>query len=71
MARRRQALSTAARLAVFYLRDREWRKLVSRHSHLHQGPSAKAKQGLQNQLEKAARAYGHPLYFAGADRAGC
>ena len=41
-ARRRQTLPTAACPAVFHFRDCERCQLVSRHPHLHQGPSATA-----------------------------
>ena len=70
-ARRRQTLSTATRLTVFDFGDREWRQFVSRHPHLHQSASAKAEQGLQDKLEKAARPYRHPVYLAGVERGGC
>ena len=45
-ARRRQTLPTAACPAVFHFRDCERCQLVSRHPHLHQGPSATAEQSL-------------------------
>ena len=45
-ARRRQTLPTAACPAVFHFRDCERCQFVSRHPHLHQGPSATAEQSL-------------------------
>ena len=45
-ARRRQTLPTAACPTVFHFRDCERCRLVSRHPHLHQGPSATAEQSL-------------------------
>src|SRR5664280_2226059 len=54
-ARRRQTLSAATCLAVFDFGDRERRQLLSGHPHLHQSPSVKAEQGLQDKLEKVAR----------------
>ena len=45
-ARRRQTLPTAACPTAFHFRDCERCRLVSRHPHLHQGPSATAEQSL-------------------------